>query len=113
MSPQVEFNLALILFIPWFAILGVLFWCFPRAPRNTARKLFDSVSLALSVAAAGWGMQWSMHNADPGYGHLWPQILATSVSYGLFLAVMTVAVIVRFRVLRATSAAMPIDGHAR
>ena len=112
MSPQVEFNLALILFIPWFAILGVLFWCFPRAPRNTARKLFDSVSLGLSVAASAWGMQWSMHNADPGYGHLWPQILATSVSYGLFLAVMTIAVTVRFRVLRPRPAAMPLDGSA-
>jgi hypothetical protein len=111
MSPQVEFNLALILFIPWFAILGGLFWCFPRAPRNAARKLFDSVALALALAASAWGMQWSMHNADTGYGHLWPQILATSVAYGLFLAVMTAAVIVRFRMLRPTSAPTPPDGR--
>ena len=33
--------LALILFAPWFLILSVLFWAYPRQPRNARRRLFD------------------------------------------------------------------------
>ncbi len=49
MNPLVELNLALILFLPWFAILGALYWCYPRTPRHAARKLFDIAALALSI----------------------------------------------------------------
>ena len=101
MNPLVELNLALILFLPWFTILAVLFWKFPRAPRGWARTLFDSTSLLLAVVAAAVGMYWSMANADPTFGHMWQQVLATSVSYGLFLLVITVALVVRWRWLRA------------
>ena len=48
MNPFVELNLALILFLPWFAILGVLYWMFPRQPRTASRKLFDGVALLLA-----------------------------------------------------------------
>jgi membrane protein implicated in regulation of membrane protease activity len=100
MNPLVELNLALILFLPWFTILAVLFWKFPRAPRGLARTLFDSASLLLAVAAAAGGMYWSMANADPTFGHMWQQVLATSVAYGLFLLVVAVALVVRWRWLR-------------
>lgn len=100
MHPQVELNLALILFLPWFTILAVLFWIYPRSPRGLARSLFDGSSLLLALAAAAGGMYWSMANADRSYGHMWQQVLATSVSYGLFLLVITVALIVRWRWLR-------------
>jgi hypothetical protein len=100
MNPLVELNLALILFLPWFTILAVLFWKFPRAPRGWTRTLFDSASLLLAVVAAAAGMYWSMANADPTFGHMWQQVLATSVSYGLFLLVVTVALVVRWRWLR-------------
>ncbi|MFC5578396.1 hypothetical protein ACFPOA_10285 [Lysobacter niabensis] len=101
MNPLVELNLALILFLPWFTILAVLFWKFPRQPRGWARTLFDSASLLLAVIAAAAGMYWSMANADPTFGHMWQQVLATSVSYGLFLLVVTVALVVRWRWLRS------------
>ena len=104
MNPLVELNLALILFVPWFAILGVLFWLFPRQPRTFARKAFDTASLVLATAAAAWGMYWSIDNADPQYGHMWQQVLATSISYGLFLAVMTAAIVLRWRWLRGLQA---------
>lgn len=107
MNPLVELNLALILFLPWFTILAVLFWKFPRAPRGLARMAFDSASLLLAVAAAAAGMYWSMANADPTFGHMWQQVLATSVSYGLFLLVVAVALVVRWRWLRRASAAAP------
>ena len=38
MNPFVELNLALILFLPWFAILGVLYWMFPRQPRHAVAQ---------------------------------------------------------------------------
>jgi hypothetical protein len=101
MNPLVELNLALILFIPWFAILGVLYWVYPRRPLRAGRRLFDSASLALAVLAACAGMYWSMGNADARFGHMWAQVLASTLSYGAFLLVMTVAFFVRRRWLRA------------
>jgi membrane protein implicated in regulation of membrane protease activity len=103
MNPLVELNLALILFLPWFTILAVLFWKFPRHPRGPMRLLFDATSLLLAVVAAAIGMYWSMATADRTFGHMWQQVLATSVSYGLFLLVVGVALLVRWRWLpRAT-----------
>jgi hypothetical protein len=49
-------------------------------------------------------MYWSMANADPGFGHMWQQVLATSVSYGLFLLVIGVALVLRWRWLRVHAA---------
>jgi hypothetical protein len=37
MNSQVQLNLALILFLPWFAILGYVFWRFSPLPRSIAR----------------------------------------------------------------------------
>ena len=102
MNPLVEINLALILFVPWYAILAVLFWMFPRQPRDVARKAFDSASLVLATALSAASMYWSIDTADPQYGDMWRQILATSVGYGVYLLVLTVAVFVRRALFRAT-----------
>lgn len=101
MNLQVEFNLALILFLPWFAILAALYWIYPRQPRTTARRTYDSAALAIATVLAAWGMHWSMVNADPNAGAIWKQVLASSISYGLFLLVMTIALILRFRLFKA------------
>lgn len=100
MSRFVELNLALILFLPWFAILGALFWLYPRRPRNAARQLFDAVSLAVSVCAFVLAVHWAHLHAGHGHGAMWPQILATSLGYGVFLAVLAVAYALRWRWLR-------------
>lgn len=104
MNATVEFNLALILFLPWFAILGTLFWVYPRAPRTVARRVFDAASLGASLAAAAGGMTWGLLTADPTAGRMWKQVLATSVAYGLFLAVMTLAAWLRHRWLTGSRA---------
>lgn len=88
MNPLVELNLTLILFLPWFGILGTLYWLFPRKPRGIARVLYDLAALALSVALFLWSVHWSIANADTQYGKLWPQILATALGYGVFLAAL-------------------------
>jgi cyanate permease len=95
MNTTIELNLALILFLPWFAILGALFWCYPRQPRGRARQLFDSIALALALAAFVWSIHWSHASADPHHGKMWPQVLATALGYGVFLGVLTLAFFVR------------------
>jgi len=101
MNAAVELNLALLLFLPWFLVLGVLFCVFPRTPRGVARWIYDLASLALSVAAFVATIHWAQASADPAHGHMWGQILATAVGYGVFLAALGVAFALRRRVLRA------------
>lgn len=97
MSQGVQLHLALILFAPWFAVLSVLFWKYPRQPRGTARTVFDSATLAAATAAAIAGMYWGMAHADAGYGPMWKQVFATSVAYGLYLGAMAAALAARMR----------------
>lgn len=88
-------TLALILFAPWFLILSVLYWLYPRRPRNAARRAFDAFALLLAFIGCLASLHWSFGLADRSYGHLWPQILATSVGYGVFLGVLAIAFLVR------------------
>ena len=97
MSPSVELNLAMILFLPWFAILGGLYWVYPRTPRTPVRNAFDAASLLLAVVAAILGTWWSYAHADLSVGTLWRQLLASTVSYALFLGVMALATWLRHR----------------
>lgn len=94
--------LALVLFVPWFCLLGALFWFFPRQPRTGLRKTIDLAALALAFALSFGGMQlgYRMGVADAGAGPIWRQVLATLVAYGAFLAVMSLAVPVRAWLLR-------------
>ncbi len=89
--------LAVVLFLPWFALLGALFWLFPREPRSARRKRFDIVALLIAFALSFAGMQWgyALGLADVGTGAIWKQVLATLVAYGAFLAAMFVAVLLR------------------
>ena len=63
--------------------------------RTRARRVYDVVALLLSAGAFLGSVYWAQAIADPGYGRLWPQILATALGYGVFLAVLTTAFIVR------------------
>ena len=105
MHETVQLNLAVLLFLPWYAILGALFWLFPRKPRTLGRWLFDVASLAVATIATIASTHWSYLFADTSVDAMWPQILATSVSYGVFLAAMTAAALVRRRVIHSPSGA--------
>jgi hypothetical protein len=102
MNPTIEFNLTLILFLPWFLILGALFWFYPRQPRGGARNAFDLAALLLSLIASWLGMRWGMLHADPQAGAIWKQVLATLLAYGAFLAVLCAAWPLRARLLRSS-----------
>ena len=89
-----------VLFLPWFAILATLFWLFPRQPRTPARRVYDLGALAVSALAFALALRWAHAYADRAHGALWPQILATSVGYGVFLAMLALAFVARARWLR-------------
>ena len=93
-------DLALVLFAPWFLILAVLYWLYPRQPRDGARRRFDGVALLVAVVAFVATLHWAHGHASRAHGTMWPQILATSAGYGVFLLVLTVAVFVRRAWLR-------------
>jgi uncharacterized membrane protein len=101
MNETVQLNLAFILFLPWYAILGVLYWVFPRRPRTLGRWCFDVISLGTATIATVASTQWSFRTADVSIDPIWPQVLATAVSYGVFLGVMTAAVFLRRRLVVA------------
>ena len=89
--------LAIILFLPWFLLLGSLFYLFPREPRTARRRRFDLAALLVAFVLSFAGMQWgyALGLADVGTGAIWKQVLATLVAYGAFLMVMFIAVVVR------------------
>ena len=101
MNPLVELNLPLVLFLPWFEILGPLYWLFPRQPRNAAGRLFDVAALVVVSIAIVLSVHWAHANADPAYGKMWRQILATAVGYGVFLMALATAFLVRGKWLRS------------
>lgn len=100
MNADVQMGLAFILFFPWFAILGGLYWFFPREPRGAGRRVFDAVSLLAAAALSIWAMRWGYLNADPNAGNIWRQVLATLTAYGMFLAVLAIALPARRFLLR-------------
>lgn len=101
--------LSLLLFLPWFVLLGALYWLFPRQPRDAARRGFDAVALlmafVLSIVAMLWGHHIGVVQSDAG--PIWRQVLAVLYAYGAFLAVLVAAVLLRgiWLARRATKAA--------
>jgi hypothetical protein len=100
MNEGVQLNLALILFLPWYAILGGLYWFYPRQPRTRGRRLFDVGALVLTLLASVAAMHWGFLTADTSVGVLWKQVLATSVSYGAFMAALAAAFFLRGFLIR-------------
>lgn len=101
--------LSLILFLPWFALLGALYWFYPRTPRPPARRMFDTATLLLSLLLSILGMHWGyqLGAADSHSGPIWRQVLAVLYAYGAFLAVLALAIPLRMRLL-ATWRAPPL-----
>jgi len=91
--------LSLLLFLPWFLLLGSLYWLFPRQPRTARRRLFDGITLVLAFALSIVSMLWGYRIGvvQPSAGPIWPQVLAVLYAYGAFLAVLVLALLLRPR----------------
>lgn len=92
--------LALILFLPWFLILGTLFLAYPRQPRDRTRWAFDITALLAAVVLFVVSAHWAFGQADRSHGAMWPQVLATSVGYAVYLTAMSAAWLWRRQWLR-------------
>ena len=101
MNAFIETGLAFILFLPLFLILGALYWMFPRQPRTPARRLADAVVLVAAFVLSVVAVRWGFFSATRAVGRIWPQVLATLLAYGMFSAILGVAVGVRAWILRA------------
>lgn len=95
-------NLALILFAPWFAILGAAYWFYPRAHvADGVTRRFDVVVLLLSLASSALAMRWSYAAEYQAVGSMWPQVMATLAAYHVFLFVLVAGWLLRARAFRS------------
>lgn len=92
--------LSVILFFPWFAVVGAWFMLFPRRPGGAVRRLFELAILAVALVVSIWAMLWGIEHGDPSAGPIWKQVLATLLAYGAFLGVILLAWPVRGALLR-------------
>lgn len=99
MNSLFESGLAFLLFLPSFAIMGALYWWFPRQPRHATRRVADVIVVLAACIASIVAMRWGFANASGG-GRIWPQVLATLLAYGVFLAIFAIAIPLRARWLR-------------
>ena len=90
--------LALILFAPWFLILGWAYWSFPRAHvAPPHRRAFDAGVLVVALVLSTAAMLWSFGLEYGSVGSLWPQVIATLAAYHAFLLVLGVGWFLRGR----------------
>jgi hypothetical protein len=88
--------LALILFAPWFVILGWAYWTYPKSHAVTAaRRRLDVAALLLALVASAVAMYWAYFRPFDGVGTMWPQVIATLAGYHVFVGVLAVAFFVR------------------
>lgn len=86
MSPAVAPFLALVLFLPWYLLLGWLFWRATASGQPVVARSAALGILLLSLAVAGGAGFWAFGHASDASGAIWKQVLACLVGYGAFLA---------------------------
>jgi hypothetical protein len=93
--------LALVLFAPWFAILGWFYWAYPKSHVvSPARRRFDVAVLAAALAGSIGAMLVAYRMTWEGTGSMWPQVIATLAAYHAFLLVIVAGWLLRGRRFR-------------
>ena len=100
MPTAIQTDLAFILFLPAFCIVGALYCFYPRSPRGALRWIADLAVLALAAAASIVAMRWGFRTATGIGGALWKQVLATLLAFGFFFTVVGAAAFFRSRWFR-------------
>jgi hypothetical protein len=84
--------LALLLFLPTFAIFVWLYLGFPRdLPRSPARRRFDATAVALAAGLAVLALGLAFDHDYGRVGPIWKQIAATLAAYHVFPVVLILA----------------------
>ena len=100
MPAFVQMDLAFILFLPAFCIVGGLYCLYPGTPRGALRRIADLAVVALAAAASIVAMRWGFRSAAGVGGALWKQVFATLLAFGFFFLVVGLAAFVRSRWFR-------------
>lgn len=96
--------LAILLLTPWLLILGWAYWAYPKSlPRTAWRRSFDAAVLLLAAVAAGWCALIGFDAAQlptvgpfgRASGGIWQQVLPALYGYGVFAAVLLLALLLR------------------
>ena len=95
MPADVQIDLAFILFLPAFCIVGALYCFYPRKPRGALRWIADIAVLALAATASFVAMRWGLRVATGVGGALWKNVLATLLAFGFFFGLVGIAALVR------------------
>jgi uncharacterized membrane protein len=98
--------LAMILFLPWFAILGFAYW--RLAPRHGARRGYDLLAVLVALVGAAWVADLAVHSEWPQAGRIWPQVLAGLLAYAAYSVLIGGALLLR-RWLWSAPKPLPAD----
>ena len=100
MPAAIQIDLAFILFLPAFCIVGALYCLYPRTPRGALRWIADLAVVVSAAVASVVAMRWGFRTATGVGGALWKQVLATLLAFGFFFAVVGLAALLRSRWFR-------------
>jgi hypothetical protein len=103
MAADIQINLALILFLPAFCIVGALYWFYPRTPHGAWRRIADLCALALAAWTSVVAMHWGFRTATGVGGTLWRQVFSTLLAFGCFFGIIGAAAFIRTLLLRSRS----------
>lgn len=104
--------LALLLLAPWLLVLCWAYFNFPKGlPRTFARRLFDSGALLLAAGAAIAGAVLAFDAAripaadsfGRASGAIWQQVLPALIGYGVCVALLALAMLLRHVIWRHAS----------
>ena len=99
--------LAFVLLTPWLLILCWAYWAYPKSlPRTRVRRAFDAAAVLIALVgaaeAAVLGFDTALQPAIGPFGRssggIWQQVLPALCGYGALLAVLAMALMLRWMV---------------
>lgn len=105
--------LALLLLGPWLLVLGWAYWAWPKSlARTYLRRAFDALMLLLAavaaIALARWGYDSFAGTPVEALGRhsggIWQHVAPALYAYGGFVAVLLVALALRYWLWAGTGA---------
>lgn len=97
--------LSLMLLAPWLMVLAWAYWTFPRmGAGRVAKRIFDVFAIGVAGSASVWCALLAFDSVaiksigalGPESGSIWKQVVPALYGYGAFVAVLIVAVLVRY-----------------
>jgi hypothetical protein len=101
--------LSLLLLTPWLLILAWAYWAYPKTLiRNVARRSFDALAIVVAAIVAVKLSLWAFDSVaikqvgtfGPESGSIWKQVVPALYGYFSFLAVLLVALLIRWPIWR-------------